>query len=49
MKTYHDEAITSGNTKNALKFFLEFFKQSRFRKIAILQPSFSNKLFLKLN
>ena len=32
------------------KFFWSFSnKVVRFRKIAILQPSFSNKLFLKLN
>ena len=28
MKTYHNEANTSGITKIALKFFLEFFEQS---------------------
>ena len=31
-------------------FFWSFLNKAvRFRKIAILQPSFSNKLFLKLN
>ena len=50
MKTYHNEANTSGITKIASKCFLKFLnKVVRFRKIAILQPSFSNKLFLKLN
>ena len=28
MKTYHNEANTSGITKIASKFFLEFFEQS---------------------
>ena len=29
MKTYHNEANTSGITKIALKIFLDFFRQSR--------------------
>ena len=50
MKTYHNDANTSGITKIASKFFWSFSNKAvRFRKIAILQPSFSNKLFLKLN
>ena len=50
MKSYHNEANTSGITKIASKFFLDFFEQIvRFRKIAILQPSFTNKSFLKLS
>ena len=50
MKTYHNEANTSGTQKLHQKFFWSFSnKVVRFRKIAILQPSFSNKLFLKLN
>ena len=50
MKTYHNDANTSGITKIASKFFWSFSNKAvRFRKIAILQPSFSNKLFSKLN
>ena len=51
MKTYHNEANPSGITKIASKNFFWSFsnKVVRFRKIAILQPSFSNKLFLELN
>ena len=50
MKTYHNEANTSGITKIAPKFFLDFLnKVVRFRKIAILIPSFSIKLFFELN
>ena len=50
MKTYHNEANTSGITKLHQKIFWSFSnKVVKFRKIAILQPSFSNKLFLKLN
>ena len=50
MKTYHNEANASGITKIASKFFWSFSnKVVRFRKISILQPSFSNKLFLRLN
>ena len=50
MKTYHNEANTSGITKIASKFFWSFWnKVVRFRKIATLQPSFSNKLFSKFN
>ena len=48
MKTYHNEAYTSGITKIASKKNFSN-KVVRFRKIAILQPSFSNKVFLKLN
>ena len=41
MKTYHNEADTSGITKIASKIFWSFSnKVVRFRKIAILQPSF---------
>ena len=29
MKTYHNEANTSGITKIALKFYFDFFRQSR--------------------
>ena len=47
MKTYHNEANTSGITKIASKIFSN--KVVRFTKNAILQLSFSNKLFLKLN
>ena len=51
MKTYHNEDNKKKKTKIASKFFFWSFsnKVVRFRKIAILQPSFSNKLFLKLN
>ena len=50
MKTYHYEAITGGITKIASKKKWTLLdKLDRFRKIAILQPSFSNKLFLELN
>ena len=50
MSTEFDEANTSGITKIASKKFWSFSNNVvRFRKIAILQPSFSNKLFLKLN
>ena len=49
MKTYHNEANIESQ-KLHQKFFWSFSnKVVRFRKIAILQPSFSNKLFSKLN
>ena len=42
MKTYHNEANTSGITKIASKYFWSFSnKVVRFRKVAILQPRFS--------
>ena len=47
MKTYHNKAKLQ---KLHQKIFWSFSnKEVRFRKISILQPSFSNKLFLKLN
>ena len=51
MKTYHNEANTTVESqklhqKNCLSFLN---KVVRFRKITILQPSFSNKSFSKLN
>ena len=50
MKTYHYEAITGGITKIASKKkWILLDKLDRFRKITILRPYFSNKLFSKLN
>ena len=47
MKTYHNEANSQKLHQNSFWSFSN--KAVRFRKIAILQPSFSNKLFLELN
>ena len=52
MKTYHNEANTSTVELQKLhqkKFWSFLNKVVRFRKITILQLSFSNKLLLKLN
>ena len=50
MKTYHNEANTSGITKIASKTIWTLSdKLDMFRKITILQPNFRNKSFLKVN